>query len=525
MCHHLPSPPPSSNGGDDNSNNNNNSNDIVENAIQRRLDALHELLPHRPEVRHLIDSHLIASWVSAGSPPPEYVLRPADSYHYNNLPDIIPTLRGCLIYNQWEADILGVLMSPFCLHINRALKPHHLAPSTRTSRVCAINILHGLLMGLYPYNMRQPCYERRVAIAGWLRCAVCSSPANQMEFLRRNGGLLSLAMTEYLVNVLSDHCPVEERLLIKLPQCRFIVNHICDAMRSEVDKCPLDELNERVAATLTSVQRQLKICNSRPCKRTAVRTPCRKIDPLDIKEALDTQLVPLGSVNMVAQIQILRPDVSFSQIQIMEHVWNSISVHPLPRSMLKVQLDVIESRGACQRLQKALKFVHICMRCAMGSKSTLSQHRCSFDCISGELKCTFCGGGMQSICLLGRVLRIRDTNYILCPSCLSPTAWRYSIEPLGGPDNAARCDRCRPKQCPAQRQCAACDSRVITMHRQIVDWENLQMITVPLCHRHARSCIASLEVTYDMAALGADVLAITSEKASLRRGRSCSRRV
>lgn len=473
------------------------------------VEALHDRLPFHPEIRHLIDAHLLSVWVSASSPPPEYILPPADAYHYHNLPNLVPLLRIFLVSNAWESDLIGTLMSPFCLHINRALKPQHLAPSTRSSRVAAVNVLHGLLLGLYPFSMRQPGFARRVAVAGWLREAMCAAgdTPTAPEFIRRNEALLTLAMAEYLANVICDFCPVEEALLIKLPQCRFVLNHLCDTFRGDTEVVPLDELNGRALAALASVQRQLKVCNHRPCKRTVMRAQCHRVTPEDVRGALDTPLVSPGSVNLVAQIQLIRPELDFVRIQAVEFIWQSVGIRNLPRSVYEAQRRTMEARGSCRRLQGALALVHLCLKCALGSKPLLAQHKCSYDCATGRLFCTHCAEQMQAVHLLGRVLSVRGTSFYLCPVCLIPTTWI---------DGCGPCLRCQDASVIPPRQCAACDSRSIASTREIVDWANLCMDFVPLCHRHSRSCIASHNVIYDMAALEADVLAISASKARNR---------
>ena len=469
-------------------------------SIPERLAMLHTLLPQHPVLaRQAIDAHLLASWVCASNPPSICVLDPRDVFHYNNLPNLVPILRQCLVSNTWESDILGSLMSPFCLHINRTLRPQYLIPSTRTTQTAALNTAHGLILGLYPFNVRHAAYERRVALVGWLRQGMTAP--DRTEFVRRNESLLTLSMMEYLANVVCDFCPVEEALLVRHGQCRFIVNHLCDAFRHDAEDIPLDELDARAAQSLASVMRQLKLCNHRPCKRTSGRSQTRKVSNEDIGHALDTPPVSFGSSNIVAQIQLVRPDLGFEQIQALEHIWSNVSVRLLPRNVYVMQLSALQMRGSCAQLQSALCAVHICMTCAMGGKPSIFQHRCAWDCASRQLVCIYCPHKpvMHRVHMLGRSLRIRGASFFLCPRCLHPTQWHAGTIPLQG------CSACQARPPPSPERCAACDSRVIALRREIVDWENLRLTRIPLCHRHAKA--SSRSALYDLRSLQDDVVA------------------
>lgn len=459
-------------------------------------------------MRPLIDAHLLASAADPLSPPPLLVLDARDAFHYHNLPDLVPYLRRFLTSNAWEEDILGTLMSPFCLHINRTVKPHHLAPSTVLTRCAAINLLHGLLLGLYPFNVRQPGYDQRVQLVRWVRNdGLCAPPRSSAAFIQAHESLLELATIEYLANVVSDFCPVEQELLIKAPQCRFVINNLCDGFRSELmaesgnDGAPLllSRLEERAAQVLSSVQRQLKLCNNRPCKRTAVRAQSRRIDPDLLRAIMAMPVIRTTSPNLVAQIQLLRPDLTFPQIQVVEFVWANLGIHALPDNLFRLQSEALERFGSCENLQSSLVTLHVCVLCAMAHKTCVLQHKCSYNCATRTFHCTGCGSLMQPVRMLGRVLRVRQACYTLCLTCLRPTRWDKVPMP-------ERCHRCTTAPPAEPRRCCACDSRNIASVRQIVDCERLQMVGMPLCHRHSRCCPATQSVVYDTKGFQEDML-------------------
>jgi hypothetical protein len=485
--------------------------------ISERLCALHEALPTHPGARPLIDAHLLASAMDQQSPCVDHVLDPANTYHYHNLPNLIPCLRRFLVDSAWESDLLGMLMSPFCLHINRTLRPHHLAPSTSLSQTAAINLLHGLLLGLYPYNVRQPGYVGRVRIAAWLRSALCSGGKERERFIGTHEALLGLAVIEYLSNVVCDFCPVEEALLIKSPSCRFLINHLCDAFRAELAAEDGDNtewhkgLEARAAGVLASVLRQLKLCNRRPCRRTVARAVTRKVPPALIETVLSMPIITLGTENnSVSQIKLLRPELTFAEIQLVEFVWASLSLRPLPASLYRLQREALDRRGSCELVQGALTSIHLCITCALGHKGCILQHECSYRCDTKALHCKSCSGRMQPIRLIGRVLRVRQTNYCLCPTCLRPTRWESTPIPL-------TCRRCTQPAPPTPQRCSVCEGRNIALVREVIDCDRLEFAGVPLCHRHARCCLsARSSAVYDLRGFQADMLLACSAASSAK---------
>lgn len=461
-------------------------------------------------MRPLIDAHLLASAADPASPSPLRILRPADAFHYHNLPNLVPFLRRYLVSQAWEEDLLGSLMSPFCLHINRSLRPHEPVPSTPATETTALNLLHGLLLGLYPYNVRQPGYDTRVRVVRWVRAAMCAP--SRADCLRAHESLLGLAAVEYLANVVCDFCPVEEALLVRTQASRFTLNNMCDGFRSELitlvdeeqrkghgddgDAAFFSELEKRAAVVLAAVQRQLKLCNHRPCKRAAPRALTRRIPPALLGAILDAPVLGVGcGANSAAQIKLMCPGFEYADIQAMEFVWSNLAMHMLPASIHQRQSEALERHGSCEQLQGALITIHICVACAMSHKGCVLQHRCSYKCDMDTLHCTTCKGPMQSVRLLGRVLRVRQASYCLCPTCLRPVRWDQIPLPN-------TCARCTPPAEIAPRCCSVCDSRNIATVREVVDCERLEFVRVPLCHRHAKRCMTSrTSAVYDIRGL------------------------
>ena len=472
-----------------------------------RLEILHAQLPQSPHssARVFIDTHLLACYVNPQNPPSQFILDPVNTYHYNNLPDLTQHLRKFLVENTWEADVLGGFMAPFCLHINRTLRPHNEPSSNHLTRAATINLLHGLLLGLYPFNVRHPAFVRRVALAGTLRSLMCSSIQDQLSFIHGHERLLTLSMMEYLANVVVDYCPVEEALLIRTPQCRSVVNHLCDAFRVAVgDDTTIqwDIMETQAAQALLSVQRQLKLCNIRPCKRSGPRVNAQTLTPTLIATALASAIIPVFTPNLVAQIQLLHPELGFQEIQAIEFLWSNITLHPLPRTICVDQLIRLSRFESCSHLKRAVQILRVCITCALGTKKCILQHKCSLQCTTSKLLCTACKHEMQEIHMIGRVLTVRQTSYFLCPKCLRPTPWTGTFE---------GCQHCLhpPLQHHAEI-CHICENRHVATSHQVVDYHTLSMRPVPLCHKHARACVTS--AVYDIKTLEADLFAMSNKK-------------
>ena len=370
-----------------------------------------------------------------------------------------------------------------------------------------------------------------------------ASRSEQMALFERHEALLTLAMTEYLLNVVFDFCPVERRLLVRLDQGRFVINHMCDAFRAQLDECEggSEEATRIAAQTLSSIQRSLKTCNRRPAQwsahsfssssssvhrnssggggthpttgvqRSSSGTARVRIQHDDLMAALELPVVSASAGSVVSQIHLLRPDLPYTRLEAVEAVWESFAVHTLPLQLLRLQERVLEARASCALYQAALVRRCICLRCALGTRPRVLEHLCSHDCVTGALRCKACGFDMIPVHLLGRLLRVRDVFYVLCTGCLTPMVWRadcpvphrcpgcypYRHNGEGGRQTAAAASAPRKPD-----HCVACMTRVIAHLRPIVDWRRLRMVRVPLCHRH--SCLSRTAI-HDPWSLRADL--------------------
>ena len=108
-----------------------------------------------------------------------------------------------------------------------------------------------------------------------------------------------------------------------------------------------------------------------------------------------------------------------------------------------------------------------------------------------------CSKPATRINMLGRLLRIRDKNYMLCPYCLRGCIWTGSFD---------RCPHCRPApKLVSLTQCAACDNKAVDVIGKVLDIEHLRLVPIPVCARHAKRCIMSKSTVYDVKMLVKDL--------------------
>ena len=351
------------------------------------------------------------------------------------------------------------------------------------------------------------CSSDLVQVAGSVRALLCADEPAKARFIEGHEALMTFAMTEYLINVVCDFCPVEEALLIAKPCARFTINNLCDALRQRGEACmelpPAErwEALEAVAKeSLPQLQRQLKICNARRVRRAVgVQKGAAKLTPELLSQTLDMCVVRPGAHNPVAQVKVLEPSLSFAEIQCVMELWRAVSVHWLPKWLRDQQEAILEQRGSCRMLKASIQRIHICLMCTMTKRSTGLNRGCSLNCRTGALQCEECRHPMQPINMVGRVLRVHGNCHFLCPRCLRPTRYAGTLE---------TCERCMPKPPPTERSaCLVCQSKNAVQTREIVDVRALAIQQIPLCARHAKACVQSRRTVYDIQTLERDLYA------------------
>ena len=414
-------------------------------------------------------------------------------------------MRQSIAYNDWTLSVVAVFMAPFCLQIKRQISKRTPTVSTRCERVALINLLHGTLLGLYPYNLKHMTFDHRVKIAGELRKVMTSDASTQTQFIVNYEPLILFGMIEYLANVIPDFCPVEEVLLIKTMQCRFSLNQICENFRvCAMDCCASwPELNSLALTQLPVLLRQLKLNNHKFCRRpyTPPRMPTVVWTTLTQDHFYDTlmamQHVPITGCNTIAQVKITNPTMTFHELQAVEYFWNNVFVCSLPKNIVMQQMTALDQLGSCSVHQKSFTVIHVCLLCNLRTKTSMLSQKFAYNCSSGMLQCATCSRKATPVSLLGRVLRVKSCSYYLCTKCLRPVLWDTV-------NTFHACSQCtlQPKA-QNMSQCAVCCHKAVDAIENILHVDSLKLVNVPLCSMHSRACVRSL--TYDIKSLANDL--------------------
>jgi uncharacterized protein YjeT (DUF2065 family) len=214
-------------------------------VLDTELKGLHESL-HAGETRAqlLIDTRLLACWLATTAPglyrsvPRESLVpHPASAHHHKMLPDIGRFILQSLAHRDWKTNlIVNVICNSMpCLKRNRVAFLDKDAFAHPHAAVL-INILHGLLLGLYPSTAKRPAFRCRVRLAGELRALLCAPLRTQAEFLQGHLPLLKLSMMEYLWHTCGTYLTTELDAISHvhgMGTFMEICPNICDGFRQE----------------------------------------------------------------------------------------------------------------------------------------------------------------------------------------------------------------------------------------------------------------------------------------------------
>lgn len=470
--------------------------------VLRRLDVLHGVLClQQGAARAAIDAHLLACYVSRTNPDPLLVLPRSLTYHYHNLPNLTHYMRAGLVSGDWGSDIVRSFMAVYCLQVKKIKRSY--VSTALVERTAMVNLLHGFLLGLYPYNTRHGTFDYRVFVAGSLHGIVTGDGV--LAFIEQNESLFQFAMIEYLSNVVPDFCPVEEVFLLRDAQYRFNVNQVCENYRSSAlsivesgGSNVWSGLNELASSMLHALYRQLKVSNLKLNRRQDTqRVNLALVNEISnnglFDKIMDMSYMPVTSPNMINQIKLLCPDLSFRQLQAVEYFWEIVMVSNLPKNVLEMQLDVLQKFGSCELLQRSMQSIYVCLPCALKTKGSVLNQKFAFDCIHGRMHCSACSKVVCPINLLGRVLFVKNVSYYLCCGCMQPVIWQGDLTAC------AACRKHEPPKCTST--CVACKRKAVEVIHKVLDLDLMQITYTPLCYTHSKSSVLSHSTVYDLKSL------------------------
>lgn len=256
--------------------------------LDHYIRKMHDQLKHGVlNAQVMIDRSLITCWLAKKCPnmysrlPFESrLLHPSVTYHHTTLPDIGRFLSQSLIQKDWKSNIiLNVICNSIpCLKRNRVA----FLPESSFVDPCTpvlVNIMHGLLLGLYPNTAKRPSFDQRVRCTSELRHIMTQPLQVQARFVYSNLNLLKLSMMEYVWYACNTFMVTEKEIICSMQgmQTFFdICPNVADSFRQETlqnEEWTWKRMDEVASVCVDRCVRTCKFRSGRhtPCKETIIK--------------------------------------------------------------------------------------------------------------------------------------------------------------------------------------------------------------------------------------------------------------
>lgn len=463
-----------------------------------RIEHLHSRLKDDYTVRGQLDCYLLALFYSEHAPLEWMVLNYSDTFHYYNLPDLMFLVRSTLMGlcpTLWIQKLFNMFL---CGKRYRRLV--HTNNNACQLTAALLNTLHGLVLGLYPFNERRMDLRKRAWLAGAVHLVLTGEGGEQrhVNFINEYQHLMCLSLMEYIVNAVEDFCPVEWALLgittSAKSQCLASIEAFREATVSlaagsdDFFWARLDREAQPVVSSLIKFFRGASFYQHRP--RSVLAVSHVKHLPL----AMGTRIIQ-NSSSIFGQLRAALPHISFQEAEALEEIWTAVYIRRLPAHTAMKQIDALERIGGmCWFLEQELHNFPLCLMCALTRRADVLRGLFRHDCIDGGLVCNECLNPKHvvRVNLLGRVLYVRDKAIVLCEKCLRPKYWD------------AQCS-CNTEDAEAVSGCCVCQNSNVFSSKEVIDIQAMRMHTVCFCYKHSLSCVISDATIYDLKTLEREV--------------------
>ena len=471
--------------------------------ILSTIEGLHMKLKDDYTVRRELDRYLLTLHYCINEkgetisdfPPSWIILEPFDTYHYHNLPDIIHVIRSTFMgvcSTPWLQKLFNMFMCG--KRYRRIINTSH---TTCQLTASIINTLHGLLLGLYPFNERRMDIHKRAWLAGTMRDTL--TDASHMDFINDHPYLICLGLAEYIINVIDDFCPVEWALLgvtqSGKSQCLAAFEAFRESSISEAIKTPtfwarLETDAQPAVNSLVKFFRDASFYQHKA--RTILHASTIKHLPL----AMGCRIVH-NSSSIFGQLKSAIPIITFAESEALEEIWKSIYIRQLPTHTTTKQMESLDTIGKmCCLVETEVHHLPVCIACALTKRADVLRGLFRFDPVDNRLVCDECMHYMHvvKVNMLGRVLYIRDKAIVLCDGCLRPKYW----------DSACICITDETADHPT---CCACHNKNIVSTKEVVDVDRMEMKAINFCYKHNLSCVLNHKTVYDLKSLETEICA------------------
>lgn len=464
-------------------------------SIPERIEYLHSRLKDDCTVRGQLDCYLLALFHNERTPLEWMVLDYSDTFHYYNLPDLMFLIRSTLMGlcpSPWIQKLFNMFL---CGKRYRRLL--HTNNNTCQLAAALVNTLHGLVLGLYPFNERRMDLRKRTWLAGAVH-VVLTNAGEHVNFINAHQHLMCLSLMEYIVNAVEDFCPVEWALLgittSAKSQCLASIEAFREASVSLATGAAdfwkrLDQEAQPVVSSLIKFFRGASFYQHRP--RGVL--PLSHIKHLPL--AMESRVIQ-NSSSIFGQLRAALPKIRFQEAEALEEIWTAVYIRRLPAHTTMKQIDALgRIGGMCSFLEGELYDFPLCLLCALTRRADVLRGLFRHDCVDGGLVCNECLNPryVVRVNLLGRVLYVRDKAIVLCENCLRPKCWDST------------CAACGTEDSGAVSACCVCQNSNVFSSKEVVDTNCMRMRTVCFCYKHSLSCIISDATIYDLKTLEREV--------------------
>jgi hypothetical protein len=423
------------------------------------------------------------------------VLETSDTYHYHNLPDLAQTIRSTLMgvcCTPWLQKLFNMFL---CGKRYRRLVNTSHTTCQLTSAI--INTLHGLLLGLYPFNERRMDIRKRAWIAGTLREVLTDNA--HLSFINQHPYLICLGLAEYIINFVDDFCPVEWALLglshSSKSQCLAVFESFREASISDVvdTKDFWAKLESESQPIVSSIVKFFRDASFYQHKQRTILPPTT----VNYVQLALTSKIIQNSCSIFGQLKASIPTIQFRESEALEDIWTSIYIRSLPTHTAAKQMECLTRIGCmCYLVEEEIHHFPVCLACALTRRTDTLKGMFRYDDVYRRLVCNDCvhHEHVVNVNLLGRVLYIRDKAIMLCELCLSPKYW----------DSVCTCTT---DETIVQRTCCACHNTNIATTKEVVDVQAMEMKNMYFCYKHSLSCVLNQATVYDLKSLEDEICA------------------
>jgi hypothetical protein len=458
-------------------------------CVFERIEYLHSRLKDDYSARGLLDCHLLALYHNERAPPHWMILDFSDTFHYFNLPDLMFVIRNTLMGLCPSLCIQKLFNMFLCGKRYRRLL--HTNNDMCQLTAAMVNTLHGLLLGLYPFNERRMDLQKRAWLAGVVHAVL--TEGRHCDFINKHQYLMCLSLMEYIVNAVEDFCPVEWVLLGISTSAKSQCLASFEAFREVTVTLAVGSVDfwskiETEAQTLVSVL--VKFFKGASLYQHRPKSVLSSSHMKHLSLAMNTRIVQ-NSSSIFGQLRAAIPSIDFHAAESLEEIWTTVFIRCLPAHTTMRQISALERIGGmCWFLEQQLHTFPLCLLCALTRRTDVLKSLFRHDCVGGGLVCNECMNPIHvvNVNLLGRVLYVREKAIVLCDQCLRPKCWETLCS-------------CEALDTGSTAGCCVCQNSNVFSSKEVIDMETIRMRSVGFCYKHSLSCVVSDATVYDFKTL------------------------